>query len=212
MKQKTIVACYVVTHLPTGRFYVGSTGDSIRRQQDHKMRLRNGNHYNRGFQDCFNQTPSFDSFKWEFFIFDELEDARKHEQKVLDESQNNPLLMNHTSSVRSPISGLMNDEVRARAVEGIRRTAKTDRYRKLMSDSLKKAWAESDRRQRRSGGGNPFAKPVWVDGVEYAAVNDAKRALGINEKTIRTRARSNDPKWANYSFTEPNSFFETGET
>lgn len=203
MKQKTIIACYIVTHLPSGKFYVGSTKDAIRRQQDHKARLKRGIHYNSDFQACYNDTPTFESFFWKFFIFDELLDARQCEQKLLDENVGNPLLLNHTSSVRSPISGLMNEEIRARATAGSRTAVQSEEYRAKQSITMRKVWAVGDRRERRMGGGNPFAKPVWVDGIMYAAVNDAKRALGIDEKTIRNRARSVDPRWSNYSFTNP---------
>lgn len=187
------IACYTLTHLPSGKFYVGSTGDYIGRKADHLWRLRNNKHRNKLLQELFNEDSNEDNYKWSVILTNTRKEAHELEQGFFDTNATNPLMLNGALHAISPITHVLTDpEMEKRRLEGIRRVTQTVEYAQKISEAGVKAWAVEGRREARMGAGNPFAKGVIIDTVTYGSVKDAVKAVGISEKTIRKRANSSE--------------------
>lgn len=201
----SMIAAYRILHIPTGSYYFGSTVHFRSRQRNHLQALRRGEHANKGLQALFDSGGGEYDFRWTVYLFEYIEEARACEQKLIDEHIDDPLMLNRSLDVHSPIKSLLTPEVHEKRIEGIRRALSTSEHAELKSKLALAYWSDPENLVKRIGGGNPFAKPVWINGIKYEAVNEAKRQLDINEKTIRTRARNTDPKWSHYSFTDPSA-------
>lgn len=208
-RYKPVINCtYKLVHIPSGKFYVGSTKDPYGRKAAHLWRLRNNRHYCKKLQELWTVDNSESNWRWEHTLFNTRDEAYIHEQSILNENIHGEYILNTVFDAKSPMATLMyNPEYMA-----IVRQKKIDKYssysteeRKALSEKMSicilKRWNSGDRRQKWSGGGNPFAKKVMINGVVYESVKDAQRELCINEKTIRTRARSNTHP--NYTFDVP---------
>lgn len=192
MSQK-IVACYIIRHKTTNKFYVGSTKDYLARKAHHKWSLKNSSCRCKALQELYDIEKDFDLFEWTVYICDDRETAYKIEDVLIKEGARGNLMLNSSLDARSPISGIkITEEMRNKATENHKKNFQNPEFRSKFSDSIKKAWDAPGRRERRSGAGNPFAKALTVDGVLYGSVKDAERSLGLNEKTIRKRVNSYD--------------------
>jgi hypothetical protein len=195
---------YTLTHIPTGQVYVGMTRNYPARKSQHKHHLMLGTHRTHLLQVLFKQDSDWENWKWDGFIVADKEEATLVEQQFIDKYNDRGLLLNTSLIGRAPIEYLMTlEENREKRREGNRRYLEanpgTAAERGRKGSELR--WADRSARRAWEGAGNPFAKRVQVDGVVYGSVKDAQRALGINEKTIRTRAR--DPQWPTYTFDIP---------
>lgn len=199
-----IPACYMLIHKPTGMFYIGSTSNILSRKRVHKSALLNGQHANPKLTELFRKYGKWEDFEWKIFLVNEREEAFIMEQELLDLHWGDPLLLNSSKDARKPICGIeMSADVFEKRRKAIHAALSQPERRALLSATLKETWNQGDRRARRCGEGNPFAKPVWVNNVRYGSVKDAMRTLKLDEKTIRRRAVSTDPEFNNYSFADP---------
>lgn len=81
MKRK--IAFYVLTHIPTGFYYVGSTRNLYRRLENHKHTLNFGKHSNHKLQSVYTRWSDIAIKSTECLS---IEDAVALEQKALEES------------------------------------------------------------------------------------------------------------------------------
>jgi group I intron endonuclease len=73
---------YVITHEPTGIYYVGSTGNLYERRSNHIAELKQHRHVNRRLQDTWG--GSLDDYTFKFEACDSRDEALDLEQEVLD--------------------------------------------------------------------------------------------------------------------------------
>lgn len=197
---------YTLTHLPSGKVYVGMTGNFVARKATHRHNLKTNGHKTPQLQALFNEDPDWGNWEWFGYIVADKDEAVKMEQLKIDEFHSTGRLLNQSLDGKAPIAYLMrNEENLRRQREGTKRYVELNpgllnARAKLMCETR---WSSSENRKAWCGAGNPFAKRVMVDGVIYGSVKDAQRELKINEKTIRTRCR--DPKYPNYTFDVPQS-------
>lgn len=90
---------YIVTHEPTGLYYVGSSGNLLERRHHHVAGLRNGNHISPRLQQTWQGEISEYTFKFETCI--DRDSAYDREQELLDKLWGMPLCTNHGNSARS---------------------------------------------------------------------------------------------------------------
>lgn len=88
---KNLPAAYVLTHRPSGMFYVGSSGRVADRISHHFQKLSRGTHKNKRLQSLFTCREDFDI---EVTLVADLEAARTLEQKMLDERHGEVLCCN----------------------------------------------------------------------------------------------------------------------
>lgn len=99
---------YVLTHVPSGCFYVGSTSNPKRRLKEHLTSLKKGDHHCVKLQTLYNQAPTVKIT--ECFITDTREDAYDLEQGLLDARCDDPNLLNVAKNARHSWLGLNHSE------------------------------------------------------------------------------------------------------
>jgi group I intron endonuclease len=78
------ICTYSITHLPSGRQYIGSTKDYKMRIGVHRGELRHNKHYSTILQEDYNK-DGFYSIEYKLIkLFDTREEAYEHEQCLLD--------------------------------------------------------------------------------------------------------------------------------
>jgi hypothetical protein len=166
---------YVITHVPTGCFYIGSTNDFYKRQCEHIYRLRAGLHRNPSLQRCYNQEPHF---KLTFHLvgikgvdLDIKENSLQLEQELIDRFKDNPLLLNVGLGALAPMLG----------------TKHSKETKELMSFRKKGIMPECSVRKRR---------PVSIDDVVYESAREAGRQLGMRRQYVEKHLRDTlYPTW-----------------
>lgn len=199
MRKNKVCGLYVITHKPTGKFYIGSSSDIYGRVSHHKWALRNNRNNSTRLQEAFNSNPDVSLLDILIHPCKSREEAYDMEQKRVDMHWGNPDCLNTCKDVRNPISEQMNsDVVKEKRNASLKEVRGSLDFKVAMSEHSKKRWATDGARQSITGAGNPFAKQVKVDGVIYGSVKDAVKATGVGEKTIRKRA--NLTEFASYQW------------
>lgn len=184
---------YRLTHLPTGKTYIGMTSNFGSRKAQHLHLLRNGKHLTSALMDLYTKDPDQGNWEWSGVIVATKEEAILNEQLGIDELVEKKLLLNTSLNGRAPIAHHMeNEEYRENQRKRSREYAleNPDAMSERGKKGLETRWKDRSSRRAWEGAGNPFAKKVKIDGVVYGSVKDAVKAVGICEKTIRTRANS----------------------
>lgn len=180
---------YTLTHVLSNKAYVGATQCFPARRATHKHGLGSGTHKSPLLLKSFQDDPDWNNWAWHLHLHPDQESALKMEEDIAGYLAGRGLLLNSSTNTRAPIyttnkTQAHKDRTKAWALDH------RDAMVKRGAKGLKRRWKDRENREAWCGAGNPFAKPVTVDGVRYGSVKDAERALRINEKTIRTRARS----------------------
>lgn len=97
------IGYYRLTHRPTGKFYVGSSGDLDRRMWRHRTELSSGTHPNRNLQDVY---TNWDDFEISITYTTTLEEARHEEQQLINRFVGTPLCCNVSISSVNGIAGV----------------------------------------------------------------------------------------------------------
>lgn len=179
---------YVLTHVPTGNFYIGSSKDTHGRIATHKWALRNNQHKNSKLQALY--SGDITDFQTEIVYTSSRETAYGMEQELITRHQGNPLCLNIADNAKSSISSTLQDLrikelARERRVEALKRPETIAKR----NESLKKRWTDPALKATRQGGNNPFARKIILHGTEYGSINDAIRQSGYSrgyiEKVLR---------------------------
>lgn len=176
-------AAYVVTHRPTGQFYVGSTSDADRRIGAHLRNLNRGKHPNKNLQSTFTSVDDYDIQVTPALSVDA---ARDLEQALLDERLADPLCCNSAPGARTPWKGGLPEEHKQAvrdANTGLRRSPETIQR---MSEA-------------HTGKPGNHISSVIVDGVHYRSMKDASDKLDVNYNTVVARVKSSSPTWSGWT-------------
>lgn len=86
-----MIGAYILTHVKSGMFYVGSSKDVEKRVKLHWYLLMKGKHISKLFQRLWDKSPKFDvrSIRAE-----NRDEAFAIEQAIITENENNPLMIN----------------------------------------------------------------------------------------------------------------------
>ena len=182
---------YTITHIPTGKLYVGHTSQYTARQAQHRSALSRQCHPSPLFQAAWDLDPDWGHWKWEVVTVASKQQAHELEQSLIDQHLPNGQLLNRSKDAQAAIRFHMLDpQTKQRQLDGTRRYLETNKLdvTRRVSRQMKDRWSEEGARDRWKGGGNPFARKVEVNGVVYSSVKDAVKATGVSEKTIRKRA------------------------
>jgi predicted GIY-YIG superfamily endonuclease len=161
---------YIITHLATGSFYIGSTGSLHARKNTHEHTLRRGVHDSRRLQELFNQSPFMHFSYW---IAADKEQALDWEQFLINLHWGNPLLLNCSTCAEFPATGTTySDE---------RRAAMLDYYQSPEGMTKRKKLAEVSAARSRK---------VSIEGIIYNSVSEAVQKLGLTENCVRERLQT----------------------
>ena len=189
MRKNKVCGMYVITHLPTGKLYVGSSSDIFARISHHKWALKNNQNASVKLQETFNTYPDLDQLDILIHPCKGREEAYDKEQAMLDRHWGKDICLNTCRDVRNPISEQLHcKEVIERRSVTMKAKGATEEFKAAMAKHSDKRWSQEGARDAFKGAGNPFAKKVSVDGVVYGSVKEAVLAINVSEKTIRKRA------------------------
>lgn len=209
-------AVYKLTHVRTGYFYIGSSGNMEQRRWDHLKRLNNGTHPNLKFQQIFKVGDHL-HFDIEHVIG--REEAYNRELAAFKYYRGNPLLLNVlVDSVRGFAPGhVVPDEVKQKLAlkrgpdHHMYGRPHSEEHRANLSASMKGRTFSPESiekmRQTKLGkqlpAGSGAVSKISINGVVYERIADAVKALGLTDTAIRGRLDSPLPRWKDWIRLQP---------
>lgn len=197
-RKKDFPGFYILTHKPTGVFYVGSTSILNKRMRVHKSRLNTGKHKNKRLMDVY---TTWDDFKIDLTITDTIEEAKVWEKELLDKYIGTELCCNLHDDPDVPFSGVRG---RPRSEQARRNMAEASKLRRH-SEEVKRKISEANKGNTHSAATKltmslAKSRKVSIDGVIYDSALQASIVLGIPNRTLRNRLQSKSPKYTDYFF------------
>lgn len=186
---------YILTHLPSGQFYVGSTANLDSRVYDHKFNLNRGTHCNRRLQSAF---TSWDDVQVDTFPTESIESARYEEQLLLDRHHGSELCCNISNSATVAFGGVVTPEMRKDYASRLRRKQTPELVAKRAE--IHRGFRHTS--DSRSAISLTKSRPVLADGVRYESAALAAEAFELSIFTVRSRLRATGPKWTGWKFLE----------
>lgn len=132
---------YILTHIPSGMFYVGSTVNLDKRLRRHRSELLKGFHANKKLQEVY--TDWLD-IKIETYPTKSFDEAREKEQELLDRYIGTRFCCNVSANSLNPMDGLRPFIPRETRVKNLEKALDVIRGRPL-SDSHKENLSKSKR-------------------------------------------------------------------
>lgn len=207
-------AFYVITHVKSGSFYIGSTSNAAKRKHHHLWTLVNNQHYNHRLQELYESDPSF---YIDIYKFDSLETAREIEQRYITYYLGNPLCCNVSGDACHPTKGRPLSQENKNGISAALTGRKMDRaWRKKLSDAKLGAVQSEDTKLKKNEAikiatlNNPWqhkaaqasaavlSKKVSIQGVIYNSITVACNHLKLTHKVISRRLQSNKPEYADW--------------
>jgi predicted GIY-YIG superfamily endonuclease len=195
---------YILRHPSTGLFYIGSTSNYIRRQSEHRSRLRHGTHNSSLIQYAYNNIDK--GLVWEEIPTATKEEAIELERKMIIENKDDPLLANERLAklVSEEVRKIMSDAhkaswtperraERALLMTGTKHTEETKRKIREKARGIDEATRKAAAEKNRVG--------ITAFGVNYRTAQEAGKAFNLDIGTILNRARSDKPRWNDWSIT-----------
>lgn len=189
---------YILTHRPTGRFYIGSSTNLYSRINHHNYLFRYNKHFSQRLQDVCNSADEIDV---EVFPLITRDSAYDLEQELLDKNINNPLCCNVGSDARTIWKDGMPSWRRKRHSEKMQGHGVPEHVRLAVSraNAGKKLGPETLQRMRdaKLGKSNLRVK-VMIDGILYSTKKEAMDELRVCNVTLNNRLSSTHPKWESW--------------
>lgn len=188
MRYRSLPAVYMLTHVPSGVFYVGSTKGLSRRMKCHRRSLIDQRHHAKELQKCF---TGWEDIQVDFTYVETLEVARSLEQGLLNLMFGRPGCSNKSKSAyyntvasegdyKRDVSGMHSPESR-------KKMGMTRRGRSIPPETLRK---QIEGRSKR----------VSLDGIEYPSAKAAAEALGLSQSAITWGLKYGGKKHANWRY------------
>lgn len=198
-KLSSAPGAYVITHNPSGRFYIGSSGNVRARINQHYHLLRHDKHPSGRLQEVFTNT---DDITIDVTPAPDKDGAFESEQAILDARFSDPLCCNNAPGARTLWKDGMPEEQRRLRSDKMKGHSVSDHVRESVrkaNTGLKRSPETLQRmREAKAEQAAKQSIPVIVNGVEYKSNKEAIEKLGINKRTLTKRLNSDDPKWADW--------------
>lgn len=201
--------CYVykVTHLPSGKAYVGLTNDFERRKYEHlkAARLGSQSHFHRALR-----KHGADQFDWRVMSRCSSLELASHEEQLLvkhfatygdggfnmttgGESRWSKVTKEETKEKLAALyRGKTYEELHGSEMAAeIRQKQSAAHAGRVFSERTRTAMSEANKRRWREGGIGKKGRPVEVSGVRYANFISACRALGLSKYEMGKWVKSN---------------------
>lgn len=208
-----VSGAYTITHLTSGRIYVGSTGDLYKRKVRHESQLRLGTHDNSSLQVAYVESPEL---SFAAIPTSTREEAYEMEQRLLDILGPQGVLFNramdaknagigwertaeHIEKVRlSHLGSKRSEEARERMRAGSvgkgSGVAKSESHRANISKALAGYVRSPEHaakiKRKAVERGLRQMRPVTFFGVTYPSLLDAAKQLNLTISAVRHRLRS----------------------
>lgn len=189
---------YILTFTGSNIYYYGSTVDKLaKRLGNHTYRLTTRVHHSPKLQEAFDKYGQ-DNMVIEPLLSGTEQECRDLEYKLINDHKDDPNMANTIKDTGNTIREVLKDpEMEAKRIAKMKEALARPEVIEKRNKGTKDAWAVPGRKEARTGAGNPFAKKLMVDGVEYGSMMDAIRAKagGMTDWQLRTRVK--DPKYPN---------------
>lgn len=181
---------YILT-FPGGEFYIGSSQVVAGRLSWHKCVLKSGTHSNPVMQKIYNKGAT--AYTVQVDPYPTKEEALEAEQILLDKFISNDMCINLADDVNGPASyAWSNPEHRKTFVAAIRKQRNKPESKLKHGKAMKQYWSDPEAIAKRSGGNNPFAKKISVDGVEYGSFTTAVAETEFTVSILTKRLKALD--------------------
>ena len=179
---------YIVEHVKSGDFYVGSSAKLGVRKRLHMSTLRHGINRNEALQKAYDKDPGL---RFTFVPTSTPEAAVEYEQKLLDHHRGDPKLLNIAIDAKSSGKGLVrSEETRAKiSAAGMGREA-FNKGKPLSEHHHQSVIASREK----------LAKPVSIEGVIYPSLAEATRQLNLTLGCAVKRVRSQTDQFRNWHY------------
>lgn len=168
-----IPATYVIRHVATNMFYVGSTTNIYSRLVNHRYMIRKGDHENVKLNEALNTCSEIEVCVYKS---PNRKEAYKQEQHLITENWKKGILFNIADDVKNNFSGSV--------YKGYK--VKGEQYRKLVENNRKNA-------EKRS-------KSVSIKNVPYKSVEEAMRDLDMGRGPINYRIASDKEEYKDWYY------------
>lgn len=219
---------YVITHQPTGYFYIGSTSRLKKRWLMHLNELKRGVHPVEKMQELHNLCDG--GFEVEYLPTGTREEAYSLEEQRLLISKDNSLCLNGVHWVNRITGGWSMSEEGKVKLSALWTPQRREEHRRQMQqrpvspDGVRRSIESKQGKHRNddtrlklqtAGLACPPSeeqvmklvdsvmrrrKPVKIQGVLYESVADASRKLGISEETIKVRCKNPNPTFDDWCY------------
>lgn len=215
-------AVYLLKHVPSKKFYVGSSGGIKQRLINHRSALRNNKHHCKPLQVFYNEDPS--SIEECIILVSDRDSAFELEQIIIDSACDSGQLLNLSPDAKVPYKGLKHSDETRQKITASRIGELNPNYGKRMSEAVKQKIAQAitgeanhffgkthseeakeKMRQlalRRAAEGKyeTRKKLVVAAGVQYNSLKEACTALNVTKGNLVYRLRSTNPQWVDYYY------------
>lgn len=167
-----------------GSYYIGSSKDIRARVATHDWQLRNSRSSNPRMVEVYKRCGE----KYEVTILEYTANYREAEQAYLDKHHGEVDCLNYASNHNSPVKDLWKMDIyRARQKDIIADRWAKEGAKENYGEKMKAYWSNPEAKAARSGGNNPFAKKISVDGVVYGSFKSACTAIGLSRHLLAKR-------------------------
>lgn len=140
-------AAYALLHVASEKIYVGSTEDLYTRVNNHRNRLKAGEHRNKNIQEAFNQDSRFELA---FVQTETKEQAIEIEQRMLDIHMSSGRLLNISPNAQIACKGVLlsdqrKDEIRQKTIDQFSSQEARENHSKIS----KQLWECPEYRERQ---------------------------------------------------------------
>ena len=148
---------YIIKHVPSGYFYIGSTNNIRKRITDHRYELNRNNHYNYNLNSIYNNWADMEVVYW---LFEKEEDYRNEEQRLLNLYHGTPCCCNIGTGAINIWSHGKPIEVQERTSEKRRGVRLTEEHCMKMRERMlgKKASEETKKKMSATHKGKLFSE------------------------------------------------------
>lgn len=178
---------YILTHAPSGFFYIGSSIDLVRRIREHKSDLLRGTHGNPKLSRCF---TCWEDCSYKFFETENIDVAHDLETDLIRKHSSNPLCCNVGTDARNRVAGVIDDEARRRGSLGhtrnLGRTHSEETKARIGAASLGRTKSPEVRQKIAAA----KSKKISIEGTIYDSVKDAALKLNMPYTTVSGRLKS----------------------
>lgn len=193
--------CYILNHISSNTFYIGSTGNLKNRENNLMSSLNSRTNHNPRLQELYSDDPNV---IFEYLVTRDREEAYDVEQAELDKWLGHPNCLNINNEARrvwipgtvpqERIDSLRLRNTRVHSGKKYRLGhSNTEEQRRRQSESIKLAWETRPRVAT-------VARPVSVNGVTYPSAGHAAEALGFSRRTVVVRAGGDDERYRDWFY------------
>lgn len=191
---KKVAGAYMLTHVLSGRFYIGSSSNLYFRTKYHEHKLRVGTHEVTALQSDYNQDSDI---VFKYWITDTEEQARRTEEELVSFYWTDVNLYNQAYLIPG-VGRRFTEEQRQEHSARLKNIPRSDEAKERMAVAQRLSWKKGNRTWTEGGG--KAKRPVEINGKIYASISEAARQLDLIHMTVLKRVQSTSHKFQEWKY------------